>query len=213
MAGAAVADASMRCAAPHAAQVLVRRHRVLAWKEMRPPAPTEIHFGRANPISVVVACIRPSGRRHILYKSLSGLFPPHIGSAKVARAKLAFFVEVGGGFGSEGLLSEFDVRSGRQLFNTTFALSTDYFPSKYSSLVDYALDANGDLAWIERAGERRVEEGSTAVDYLRLHAGKGARVLESASSITHVTIEGGRVDWVAEGRTRSEPLPSSTPQQ
>jgi hypothetical protein len=206
IAGTSVAEAHATCAAPRHAHVLVRREQVLAWEEIRSLPRTNIHPQVVNPVFAVVACSRPGGRPHTLYRSSPLSFPPVIDHAKAAGAKVAFFTSEGSGYGSEGYLSVFDVRSGRRLFRTRVALSTDYIPSPFSALIEYALDAKGDVAWIEEVGERRIQAGLPPSDYLRLQTAHGTLVLETASSITHVTIEGGRVDWVAEGRTRSAPL-------
>ena len=113
----------------------------------------------------------------------------------------------GGGFGSTGVLFVFDVRSGKQWFHSQVQFSTDYIPSPYASFVGYALDAAGDVAWIENAGERGISpEGSTGSDYLRLRTARGTRVLDIAPAISSVAIGGGEVTWVAGGISHSTPI-------
>lgn len=199
MPGALPAVAATACSAPHGAHVLARRGRVLAWSD----APRQGHESRTT----VVACFRPNGRRHTLYESSPHLWPPSFSQVKTAGAMFAVVVIDGGGFGSTGDLLVSNVRTGQRQFLQQVQFSTDYMPSPYADLVDYALDSAGDVGWIESVGERRIPPAeSTGSDYVRLHTVTGTRTLDAASSISDVAIANGAVQWVADGVTRSAPL-------
>lgn len=199
MPGALPAVAVTACRAQHGSHVLVRTGRVLAWSVV----PREGHeFGTA-----LVACLRPNGRRYALYESSPHLWPPGFSHVKTAGAMFAVLVTDGGGFGSTGDLLVSNVRTGRRQFLQQVQFSTDYIPSPYANLVDYGLDAHGDVGWIESAGERRIAPAeSTGVDYLRLHTVAGTRTLDAAASISDVAIANGVINWVADGVTRSASL-------
>ena len=132
---------------------------------------------------------------------------PSFSQVKYAGTLVAMLITEGGGFGSTGVLFVFDVRSGKQWFHSQVQFSTDYIPSPYASFVGYALDAAGDVAWIENAGETRIPpEQSTESDYLRLRTARGTRVLDIAPAISSVAIGGGEVTWVAGGISHSTPI-------
>ena len=64
----------------------------------------------------------------------------------------------------------------------------------------FALDANGDIAWLGRA-EGTPAESQPLVLYLHDHS--GTRRLEVARAITKLTFQGGQLTWEAEGAQHS----------
>lgn len=187
------------CKSPHGAHLITRSGRMLAW--------SKVLGGGREVRTLVVACLRPGGQRHTLYESPASYWPPAFSQVKSAGTLLAMLITAGGGYGSVGDLVVFDVRSGKRRARTQVQLSTDYIPSPYASLVGYALDAAGDIAWIESAGERRIPpQESTGSDYLRLQTARGTRTLDIAAAISSVAIAGGEVTWLSGGVAHSTPL-------
>jgi len=148
----------------------------------------------------VSACARPHGRAFGVYSGQRSLTQSlSLQELATAGPILGVDAQTSDQYTEDQLLVVVDVRSRRTLLSA----SVESWPLGNAAATPgfggYAIDARGDVAWIESNG---------GVDRLTLRDSAGRRrTLEVATTITGLAIGGGEVRWLSDGTPRTAMVP------